>query len=399
MTSRLALVWAYSMAARSTAFLVVVAISWVSPQLEAAGSAYILAFAANAFVAYVFNHVTETSAIGGSSKPKVPALIVILGSVLVGVTIVLSRGSAIEVCLVIGCTSLQAGIAANRARLVAAGEVLVPYGAPILRDLPMLMLAAATVWGELTPAGTFGTMALAVGVSIQALALWLRGRRREFEVSKGLSYQGIGFVLVGAIALAGMPLVLRAVVSNRGSRADLVSFEAIDRFGYVISIAVLGGIGTELQRRWAHSEGSTARAEMIVARWSLGFLGLAGGGLALVLGRYPLVLVLGRSELDQSAQYTLALVLTSAGFNLASIVQSRYLLARERYSMVAGSFSMGLVLSMLASIKLVEFGIVGVATASLSGNLAAFMCLVAGVWRSSTERGSCRLVTQRFGKG
>ena len=384
--------WFTSLGARVPAFLNVVLLAHIFGEGSDFATAYVLLFAVNAAVAYLVNNFSETASLaaGSDQAARLPGALVALAIVGPAVTIAAVGVSWLAVGAAATMGVAQVLIAERRARLLVAGDIGFAYGSVVLRDLPITAALAAVGLGFLTLGPVAATGLVWFGVWCQCLVLTWFVRRRLGNDAIGrpaentTPWQTAVLILVGAIGLAGLPVMIRSGLARLGSADELVEFEALDRLGYIVSIAVLGGVGTELQRRWARSASvERARLELRTTVLILLSLGMIAAVFAFLVGTAPLKLLFGQSSIDDASPRVMAVVLLGGGLNLAAIACSRFLLAAGRYSAVAGAFGSALVISGVSILFAASHGALAAASVTIAANAIALAVLGLVVYSDS----------------
>lgn len=261
--SRLFGAWSFSMVGRSASL---VPIGLLATRGAVGDSydvrLYIAGFAYLAGASYVLNVMNEArlfSKVGGEHSPSEVALQsgVVVGCSLIFISPLLSGAHIASVVWIGLAVGLQALTAKYRVRTIDSHKFRGAYASTGLRDLPaaVVSIGSMLITEELV---RYLPFAMFVGALLQLVQLILSSRNIDRLVMRSSVMHRPAaayslFVALAAIALASyQPLARLFAELSAGSRS-LSLYELADRPAYVVALALAGGVGTELQRRWRES--------------------------------------------------------------------------------------------------------------------------------------------------
>jgi hypothetical protein len=345
--------WAFSLLGRAVS-LVPIAVLLLETEAAADESVrlYLTLFAWVASASYVLTYVYEAQRFS-ARRERTTGSAILAHSALSTVAVLpfiaplpnLSMGE-IVITLVAAC--LQPLVARLRTLAIDSSRYRPAYASTGVRDTPAALLAVLSL-------GLGGSvlsvlpLALAGGVVLQLLVLRLVSRHVHIappdpDPAPRDATLGAGLVVAAsALFLAAFPPVARVLAELSGEPTSLAQFEFAERPAYTIGIAVAGGVGTELQRRWRDRSGMAIRTELRRAQRLITIALLAFGG-AIWMAAWLLQSV---TTLDFGSSFLvlLPLCILSNGLYLFAVLRTRLLLAVGHPRPTAAAYAAGLLVA------------------------------------------------------
>ena len=290
-SSRLAKVWIISILSRAT----VVPVAFYAAaflQNDRSTVLALTALSALGFIATVIAFLYDASYAATNSTRTTQNYTVFFG-VIVAITAITTAAAAsagpVVALILIVTFGIQRRAIEMRQRLLLAGELGLPYLGITLRSLSLLAFLAGWVWSS-NAIGPIAVSACFLTSGILELLLYrmaagavsVPGTPRSAEARP--IYPPLSLPL-GYTLFCTLPWLLRVVTATSADVGALRILEYADRLSYLAVSGVLGGLATELQRRWAAMEDlSSAHREARILGGVLmatGFLtGLAAAAVA-----------------------------------------------------------------------------------------------------------------------
>lgn len=215
----------------------------------------------------------------------------------------------------------------HRQRLLLSGLLGLPYFGVILRSAVLLAVLATVGRSDDSSTASLGVAMAFLASTLVEAALYGVGRSRsrtDALVATPLHQPGTASLAlaVGHTLSCALPWLLRLVVSTAIGVEALRFIEYADRFSYLAVSGVLGGLATELQRRWQTTGRSVrARQEATAMSAALYATGVGAGVLAAIVA--PRVF----EHAPVSSIITIVVLGFAAGANGAMTVVQRLVLA------------------------------------------------------------------------
>lgn len=333
--SRLFGAWVFSMIGRMVS-LVPLALLVVRGDLASHDQVklYIATFAYVASSSYVLNTINEAHLFSKSAGERSSAEVVIQSVVTVAFGLaflspVLADGTLLSGATVIVAIALQPLVAQFRTRAIDSGRFRGAYASTALRDLPVAVtsigvLAITPDLVRFLPAGVL------LGTVVQLVHVLAASAKRDAPLLapdrvSGSTYTAV--IALSAVSLAAyQPLARLFAELSEGINA-LSTYELSDRPAYMVALALAGGVGTELQRRWRDSTLETVLRELAHAE-RIVIIGMAAVGVATVAVAYAF-----RGDIQLLSSGPLLILLP-----LSFIAESLYLLAILRTRLILANY-------------------------------------------------------------
>ena len=309
---------------------------------------YIAAFAYVASASYVLNTVNEAHLFSKTAREhaSVEILMQSVATVALGLAFlapVLAGSTVLSGGAVIVAIALQPLVAQFRTRAIDSGRFRGAYASTALRDLPVAFISIGALF--ITPELVrFLAGGVLLGTLIQLVHVLLASASRD---APKLASKGVGgstytaIIAFSAISLAAYQPLARLFAELSEGASSLSTYELSDRPAYMVALALAGGVGTELQRRWRDSTLETVLRELAHAQ-RLIIIGMTVIGAATVAVAYTF-----RSDIqllsDGPLLVLLPLSFVAESLYLLAILRTRLLLANHGGVWVVRAYSLGLV--------------------------------------------------------
>lgn len=281
---RLATVWATSTLARATVLPVIVIASNLRDDLA---TTVLVTLAAVGFVSTLIAFAIDAAfgrSLGNMQKGYI-ATAALLGAV---VTCVAAKQSPSFLPVLVLALAVQYPAVATRQRLLLDGHVLMPYGGVVVSNIVLALLLIVV---RSASHAQVGAVLAFFAAELAEWSLYLIATPTGTGVPgvsaiKANRYTGTTIMMIGHTLTCLLPWLLRVVTAMSSGASGLRVVEFADKTCYLAVSGVLGGLATELQRRWASNAAAARRESARMAAGIVAFGALTG---AVAAGAYRLV--------------------------------------------------------------------------------------------------------------
>lgn len=382
--SRLGAAWLLSVASRGVSLvpLALIAFSVRSQGLPEV-RAYIITFAVVAAASYILNTLAESSLLSRTAVSITGAHHITLALITTALCLASLGPLAIENPFTVALPSsiacaLQPWTSVARTKALDSDAYKIAYSATAARDLPAAVLSIIALvidlrWASALPWG------VAVGSVLQLMWLKSRDDRSALPTGSGAA-NTLVWAGISAFALAAFSPMIRVMVEGLARADSLALFELADRPAYVAALALAGGVGSELQRRWRDMTTSEVRREYK----RVCFIWLTGMATSCVI--VLAAVVLGRRFVDAMQDPLLPWLIVGTfianSAYLVSVANTRFLMSLGRMHYAARGHLVGIGVALVT----------GLILASAELLLALPLCVALGHSTSAViQRHSLRL--------
>jgi hypothetical protein len=349
--SRLFGAWGSTMMGRAIS-LIPIAVLLFLPEL--AGDihvrVYVASFAYVAGVSYVWNVVNENALFSVRRTQARPRTLLAHCAITIGVFVVFvwsfRSAGLLSILLVSAAVAGQPVTAAIRAKVIDSISYKYAYGSVATRDMP----AAVVALGALLTDSSFlsylpGALLLGSAVQLAQLKRLSTSHASSAQRFESIRAPSALVAAASAIALAVYQPLTRLLAEWSPGPQSLVTYELAERPAYLFALALAGGVGTELQRRWRVLDSITAWRELVRAS-RLAAVGMMIGTAFTMVGA---VLVVG--PLVPALPYVLLILLPLCFLAnllfLIAVLFTRILFAWDRPKHTLKAYTLGLAIAVL----------------------------------------------------
>jgi len=292
MRGRTGWVWAISTITRASVLLPSVAGANLALQRPHLGRLALTGLAWLLFVSGVASFVTDAALLARSTRGN-PAVegyraLTALCAASGAVVALAVSASWLSVCLLSAGGSLVPRVAGARSAAIRAGRVARPYASGMLRDAALAAGWLLATRDHLDDGVAEAMVATSLGLGCVLPLLPLRTYMHRQGVRPTLGARSA--VLMAGFGLHSfLPTGARVAIAHGMSAIQLASFEMSERVNYLVVSGLLGGLGSELQRRWSLDRSRlNARREVVALGAVLALVGVIGGAVVGVIGHSAL---------------------------------------------------------------------------------------------------------------